>query len=317
MFSRELGGLPLALDHAAAYIEKKHLTLQAYLDLFRKYKLRLFSDTQPHINYHYTVAITWQIFLEKIIGEATRQLLYLSAFLDSDHISKQLFSAGVAVLPRPLAKAVTNEISFNKMLTELNTYSLIQWNEDDLWSINSLLQEVIRESLAKERAGWAECVLKLLCHVYNFDYFQPKTWEKAGQVIPHMQAAIETAVSLQIDNVRSGWIYNEIGVYFNFQGRYKEAEPLYQRALEIYERVLGSDHPDTATTLSNLADLYDCQGRYEKAESLYQRALEILIKVLGKEHPNTQTCLKNLAKLHQSKNQEAGSTKNDKENHFD
>ena len=39
------------------------------------------------------------------------------------------------------------------------------------------------------------------------------------------------------------------------QGKYKEAEPLLKRALEINENALGPEHPDTATSLNNLAVL--------------------------------------------------------------
>ena len=59
------------------------------------------------------------------------------------------------------------------------------------------------------------------------------------------------------------------------QGRYTEAEPLYQRALHIREQALGSSHPQVAFPLNGLADLYREQGRYEEAEPLYQRALAI------------------------------------------
>ncbi len=56
------------------------------------------------------------------------------------------------------------------------------------------------------------------------------------------------------------------------QGKYEEAEPLHQRSLSIYEKVLGQDHPWTATSLNNLAALYDDQGKYEEAEPLYHCA---------------------------------------------
>ena len=36
-------------------------------------------------------------------------------------------------------------------------------------------------------------------------------------------------------------------------GDYAKAEPLYQRALKISEKALGPEHPDTATSLNNLA----------------------------------------------------------------
>jgi hypothetical protein len=39
------------------------------------------------------------------------------------------------------------------------------------------------------------------------------------------------------------------------QGRYAEAEPLYQRVLSVSEQRLG-DHPDTAILLAKLADVY-------------------------------------------------------------
>ena len=294
---RELGGLPLALEQAAAYIENNHLTLQAYLDLFRKHKLRLFKS-QPPANYHFNVATTWQISLEKITREATRQLLYFTAFLAPDGISKQLFSDGAAVLPQPLSEAVIDEVIFNEMLTELNTYSLIRRNEDGCWSIHRLLQEVVRESLNQEQVGWANSVIKLLDQVYDFDYNQQKTWEKSRQLIPHMQAAVEIAVSLQIENKQLGQICNEIGYYLHHQGRYEEAKPLYNRALEIRERVLGPDHPETATSLNNLAALYYNQGWYEEAEPLYKRALEIVKWVLGPDHPDMATSLNNLASLY-------------------
>jgi tetratricopeptide (TPR) repeat protein len=59
------------------------------------------------------------------------------------------------------------------------------------------------------------------------------------------------------------------------------------------ERQLGADHPDVATSLNNLASLYDSQGKYSEAEPLYLRAIQILEKVLGSEHPNTVTVRQN------------------------
>jgi tetratricopeptide (TPR) repeat protein len=54
---------------------------------------------------------------------------------------------------------------------------------------------------------------------------------------------------------------------------------------------------DVATSLNNLAYLYDSQGRYQEAEPLYQQALDIAQKVLGENHPNTITIRQNLEAL--------------------
>jgi len=78
---------------------------------------------------------------------------------------------------------------------------------------------------------------------------------------------------------------NNLAELYRAQGKYEQAEPLYQRALAIREKQLGPEHPYTATSLNNLAGLYRAQGKYEQAEPLYQRALAIREKQLGPEHP--------------------------------
>ena len=82
------------------------------------------------------------------------------------------------------------------------------------------------------------------------------------------------------------------------QGKYQEAIPLAEKAVEIAKRVYGPEHPDTATSLNNLAVLYRDMGEYAKAEPLYQEALRIRQKVLGSEHPDTAISLNNLAGLY-------------------
>src|SRR5271165_1282093 len=84
------------------------------------------------------------------------------------------------------------------------------------------------------------------------------------------------------------------------QGKYQEAIPIAERAVEVAKRLHGLEHPDMATSLNNLAELYQVMGEYAKAEPLYQEALRIWQKVLGPEHPDTATCLNNLAELYRA-----------------
>jgi tetratricopeptide (TPR) repeat protein len=76
-------------------------------------------------------------------------------------------------------------------------------------------------------------------------------------------------------------LLNNLAALYDDQGRYADAEPLYKRALAVWEKALGPDHPDVATALNNLAQLYKDQGSYEDAEPLYKRALAIREKALG------------------------------------
>ncbi|WP_411872656.1 tetratricopeptide repeat protein [Vulcanococcus limneticus] len=84
------------------------------------------------------------------------------------------------------------------------------------------------------------------------------------------------------------------------QGSYAKAEPLYIRAQAINEETLRPDHPSTATSLNNLAALYESQGAYPKAKPLYLRALAINEKALGPDHPDTAGSLNNLVGLYAS-----------------
>ncbi|MDQ7085764.1 MAG: tetratricopeptide repeat protein [Sulfurovum sp.] len=66
------------------------------------------------------------------------------------------------------------------------------------------------------------------------------------------------------------------------------------------EKLLGEEHPSTATSYNNLAGLYESMGAYEKAEPLYLKALKISEKLLGEEHPSTATSYNNLAGLYRA-----------------
>jgi len=49
-------------------------------------------------------------------------------------------------------------------------------------------------------------------------------------------------------------LYNLAALYLA-QGKYAEAEPLFQRALAVREKALGPEHPDTITVIENYAEL--------------------------------------------------------------
>ncbi len=82
------------------------------------------------------------------------------------------------------------------------------------------------------------------------------------------------------------------------QGRCAEAEPLYRRALAIWEKALGPVHDRVASSLNGLASMYSRQGKYTDAEPLYKRALAIYEKALGPEHPSVGGTLGALAEMH-------------------
>src|SRR5260370_18716613 len=57
------------------------------------------------------------------------------------------------------------------------------------------------------------------------------------------------------------------------QGRYDRAVVVAKQALQVAEQALGPDHPNVATSLNNLAELYRTQGQYAQAQPPYKRSL--------------------------------------------
>ena len=51
---------------------------------------------------------------------------------------------------------------------------------------------------------------------------------------------------------RAALIASQTGHYLDHLANYAAARPYYERALAICEKVLGPDHPDTASSLNNL-----------------------------------------------------------------
>jgi tetratricopeptide (TPR) repeat protein len=88
-------------------------------------------------------------------------------------------------------------------------------------------------------------------------------------------------------------------------GKYAEAVPLAERYAEATKTRYGSEAPQYATALNNLAQLLKDANRPAEAEPLFRRALAIDEKSLGPYHPHVARDLNNLAELLKDANRPA------------
>jgi len=68
----------------------------------------------------------------------------------------------------------------------------------------------------------------------------------------------------------------------------KEAEELQVLVVEMMTRVLGQEHPDSLTSMDNLALTYHHQGRLKEAEDLEELVMETRNRVLRGDHPDSR-----------------------------
>ena len=60
-----------------------------------------------------------------------------------------------------------------------------------------------------------------------------------------------------------------IGLAYELRGKYDAAEPLYRETLELSEKVLGKEHPNTLQSMNNLALLFESQGKSSKPRRVF------------------------------------------------
>ena len=91
------------------------------------------------------------------------------------------------------------------------------------------------------------------------------------------------------------------------QGELAEAEPLFDRAIDLYREVKGEDHEDTLFALSIYAGLLDDLDRSAEAVEVCRQALEACRRIQGPEAPSTLDFMNRLAVLYlnQDRNEEA------------
>ncbi|MFL5590329.1 MAG: FxSxx-COOH system tetratricopeptide repeat protein [Ktedonobacteraceae bacterium] len=301
--TREMDGLPLALDQAGAYIEETPCSVEGYLRLYRRQRGALLVQRGGLVDDHpASVATTWSLSFEQVEknSPAAADLLRVCAFLHPDAIPEELLSAGALHLGPQLEPLAVDELAFNEAIRALHAYSLVRRDlPDKTLSVHRLVQAVLRDAMNEETQRlWAERVVRAVNAAFPKVEFA--TWQRCQHYLPHALACDALIESYHLTFPEAARLLDRAAWYLEEHAQYVQAEPLNQRALAIREKVLPPDHPDTSTSLNNLAHLYGSQGRYEEAEPLYQRALAIYEQARGPEHPETAATLDNLAQLYQA-----------------
>jgi tetratricopeptide (TPR) repeat protein len=298
--AKALGHLPLALEQAGAYIDATAgSSLSAYLDLFRHRQRDLVRRGKPSPDYPHTVATTWDIAFQQVrqASPAGADLLNLCAYLASDDIPRDLLSAGARYLPRSLAKALADPLAFEEAVATLRRYSLIEVS-GDTWSVHRLVQAVARDRLPEgDRRRWAKAAVQIVDSAFpsGDDPQDVRTWLVCARLLPHALVAAGHAEALGLASEATGRLLNQTGLYLWGRAEFAGAKAALQRALTVVEKMLGADHPNVATLVSNLGSVLQALGDLAGARTHYERALAMDEAAFGPHHPEVANDVNNLA----------------------
>ena len=286
-----LGYLPLALDHAAAYCRRTQVRFDDYAG-----KASSLTASVPRgSSYPRSVTATVDLAISQAVAQcaAAEALMAFLAQCAPERVPMLLVEG-----------AIDDEIERREAIAALNEVSLVKHDPFDdgtqAVTVHRLVQVVARvrskaNGSAQDAVG--RLIARLLAIYPKESYSDWRSWPLCHHLTPHVLA--RRARCPDDASVFAGWpeLLDRVASYFHRHAAYSQAAQLFGNALAMREKVLGSEHPDTATSLHNIALLLHDQGDYAGARPLHRRALKIREKALGPEHPDTASSLHNLASL--------------------
>ena len=286
LLAEELDYLPLALEQAGAFITRKQASFQNYLISYRKRGLQLLETTRPVIGeYPKSVITTWSLNFEQVkqTSPGATDLLMLSAFLSPDKIPLEILTLGSeelgSLLSDALAKVHEDPLVLDELLESLTQYSLIRrYLEQKAYDIHRLVQAVLKAGMDETtKSQWAERAVRAVNRVFPSPEFAD--WPLCNRLLPQALRCAALIEAWGVEFEGAARLLNDTAYYLYERARYEEAEPLYRRALAIFEKALGPEHPDVVTVKENYAFMLNETGRAMK-RPLWKRLLDGLRRSL-------------------------------------
>ncbi len=293
----ELGGLPLALEQAAAYMQATGTTLARYLPMFRARQADLLAHGQA-AGHPVDVAATLGLALSRLADEdrSAAGLMRLLAFLAPEPVPLALLLADeqpADLIGPEVTEAVGpllgDLVAVGTAIIALRRYSLIAPAGDGLVLVHRLVQAMTRTQLPADRVDqWERAATVLVEGVVPTDPELPAAWPVSAVLLPHARAVLD---------LTSGGLWR-VTQSLGHSGSYTAARDLSRLITDAHTKsdAYGPEHPDTLAARQELARWTGEAGDAAAARDQIAALLPICERVLGPEHPATLATRHNLAR---------------------
>ncbi|PYH64327.1 putative kinesin light chain [Aspergillus vadensis CBS 113365] len=290
-----LAFLPLAITQASAYINKNGLDLSTYLGLLQEKEPDIvellsedFRDPGRYDDIQNPIIITWLISFKQIQRQDQLAADYLSfmACINPRNI------------PYSLLPASTSKKRQVDALGLLSAYSFTNVHDLDL-SLHRLVHIATRTWLRQRSVftHWVSRTADQIAKVFpNNNDTNREIWR---QYLPHALSLVREDDFRQLRKDYAN-LLEKIATCLYSDGIYQEAELLLTDLVNIRAEKDGPNHPDTLSSMANLASTYRKGGRWTEAETLEVQLLGIYKSMFGIEHPDTLISMANLASTYQN-----------------
>jgi Tfp pilus assembly protein PilF len=295
MLAQALGDLPLAMEQAAACIERTRIDFSGYLKRFETHWAELLGEVREVGDYPDSVEMTWEISFRQLQDEvpSAADLLNLLGFLGPDAIPRDLLRGGQPVLPESLAKVVADDHLLTEAIAALRTYSLVE-DDGDVLGVHRLVGTLVRDRLHEsERKMWAESAIKTVAASFKFDSNDLASWDRCAALLPHALAASWHAQASDVSPRATVTVLDDAGRYLTKRAQYIEAKGLFERAMALAHDFYGDKHPQVSSIANNLGRVHRQLGNIEEARQCFQRSMEIDQQVYGESDPRLAAVFNN------------------------
>lgn len=269
-----LGGLPLALEQAAAYItNNKNGTYQSYFNLLEKNgTLNTLGKGDPENYYSASVGATYNISIQRIKNKSAKQLLNLCAFFAPDNIHSEWFVKANDVLPDELQNDVKDDTKFVEIKKDLQAYSLVRIDNSERISLHRLLQEVIQKTLEEEQEKWVDNCVKIMEKLKITDFDTVEARNDFREMSLHIETLFEHCkkATIEVSNLYHFFMFG-----FDKIKRHSYALKYKDKTLELRNQVFGKYAKETASTCNLVGVTYYNYGQYDEAYSYLIESLGI------------------------------------------
>lgn len=209
--------------------------------------------------------------------------------------AEALIRAGKFIEAESLLKQLSTKASssYQRAVVQTNYGSLyLNQGRNDI-SLNALQDALLNfQQDNKENSLDAAQTLSYLGNLY-------RTTGKYAQAEEHLSRAL--AIRQKYLKENNEWIaasYNDLGLAFS-QIDYDSALAFYEKALKIYEKLHGKDHPKIAIAITNTGFIYTKLELFGDAINNFEKALETWEKIYPQPHPTKAFLLFNLGETYQ------------------
>ncbi|GHO97452.1 hypothetical protein KSF_075000 [Reticulibacter mediterranei] len=293
-----LGGLPLTLDQAGAYLEETGCSVADYLQRYHQQRPLVLARRGLHGGAHpSSVTTTLQLSMERVEQEhpGAIHLLRACALLHPDAIPEELLAAGASYPGQRLQQVVTDAYQFDVMLSALRSASLIARSpEIHALSMHRLVQAVIQDQMEPtEIQLWSEHMMRVIATC--FPEPDPTVWSQCERLLQSALTCLQWLETTESDLPEASELFSRVGSYLIRRGRFDEAEPLLGQAITVTEKCYGPDHAALIPRLLQHGEALYWQGKYGRCEVVWFRALTLCKQYLGPSHVKTAETINNLA----------------------